>query len=141
MAFKSSKLYPILTFRCPKCHQGKLFIEPNPYKFSMMTTMHSKCNCCHEDFVREPGFFFGAAYVSYALTVALWVAVLVALMTFDALGWISFSFFENPAMFLTVGITALVVLLPVLFRLSRAIWIAMFVHYDKDATCKSEPTK
>ena len=40
-----------------------------------------------EDFEREPGFYFGAAYVSYALTVALWVAVLVAMMAFDAWGW------------------------------------------------------
>lgn len=141
MSFKTSKLYPILNLRCPKCHKGKLFVHPNPYKFDTMSTMAEHCAFCHEDFKREPGFYFGAAYVSYALTVALWVAVLVALITFDAIGLITFSFFENPVIFLSVGISALVLLLPILFRLSRAIWIAMFVHYDENAHCKEKTTK
>ena len=51
--------------------------------------MHDKCPKCSEDFFREPVFYFGAAYVSYALTVALWVAVLVALYTFSILGFLS----------------------------------------------------
>ncbi|MFM1932355.1 MAG: hypothetical protein RL226_1658 [Bacteroidota bacterium] len=140
MALKGTKLYSILAFRCPKCHTGRLFVDPNPYQFSQMTTMHDKCSCCGEDYKREPGFYFGAAYVSYALTVALWVAVLVALITFDALGWIEFAFFENPAMFLTTGVVTLILLLPVLFRLSRSIWINLFVKYDKTKGCDT-PTK
>lgn len=94
--------------------------------------MPASCPVCSEDFKREPGFYFGAAYVSYALTVALWVAVLVALFTFDALGLISYSFFENPLTFLISGIVSLVVLLPLLYRLSRSIWISMFVSYDPE---------
>lgn len=91
--------------------------------------MHDACGQCGERFKREPGFYFGAAYVSYALTVALWVAVIVALYTFDALGWIGYSFFENPVMLLTTGITTLLVLLPILFRISRLLWLGFFVQY------------
>jgi hypothetical protein len=55
--------------------------------------------------------------------VALWVAVLVALYTFDALGWIEFAFFTHVTLFLVTGITTLIVMLPLVYRLSRAIWI------------------
>jgi len=95
--------------------------------------MHQKCSNCGEPFQREPGFYYGAAYVSYALTIALWVAVLVALIVFDAVGLISFSFMENPILFLSIGIGLLLALLPVLYRLSRAIWINIFVKYRDDA--------
>lgn len=102
-------------------------MKSNPYASGFMN-MEKKCTQCAANFQREPGFYFGAAYVSYALTVALWVAVVVALYTFDFIGLISYSFFENPVLTIVLGITLLVVLLPVLYRLSRSLWIHMFVQ-------------
>ena len=64
--------------------------------------------------------------MSYALTVALWIALLVALMCFDAWGWMEFGMFTHPATYLISGITLLLLLLPVIYRLSRSIWIALF---------------
>lgn len=90
--------------------------------------MEPKCPVCGENFKREPGFYFGAAYVSYGLTVALWVAVVVALIVFDAIGLINYAFFENPVTTIVAGIASIILLLPVLFRLSRSIWIHMFVN-------------
>ena len=87
---------------------------------------------CKADFTREPGFYFGAAYVSYALTVALWIAVLVALLTIGDLGWIEFTgFFEQPEVFLVNGIVTLLALLPLVQRLSRSIWIHFFVRHGE----------
>lgn len=134
--FKGTKLYSILKFKCPKCHRGNLYKDSNPYRLKSLTDMHVKCECCGEKFSKEPGFYFGAAYVSYALTVALWVAVWVALVVFDALGWISFSFFEDPLVFLTAGVVALILGLPYLYRLSRSIWINMFVTFDRETAEK-----
>ena len=88
--------------------------------------MHKGCAACGEDFEREPGFYFGAAYVSYALTVALWVAVLVAMMAFDAWGWMEFGMFTHPGTYLATGCTLLLALMPVIYRFSRSIWISMF---------------
>lgn len=96
-----------------------------------MAHIHKACSVCGENFEREPGFYFGAAYVSYGLTVALWVAVLVALLTFDALGWIEYGFYENPVTLLVTGIIALLVLLPVLYRGSRIIWLNIFMKYKR----------
>lgn len=93
--------------------------------------MEAKCSHCGESFSREPGFYFGAAYVSYALTVALWVAVLVALITFDAINWIEFGFFSHPLTFIISGVASLVLFLPVIYRLSRSIWINFFVQYNQ----------
>lgn len=131
MGLKGTKLYSILWFKCPRCHEGDLYDCKNPYVLGELTNMKKTCDHCGESFTREPGFYFGAAYVSYALTVALWVAVLVALMTFDAIGLISFGFFDNPLTFIITGVVSLVLLLPVLYRLSRSIWINFFVKYRK----------
>ena len=116
----------MLRNRCPQCGQTHLFVEPNAYKLRSTAHMHKECAACGEDFEREPGFYFGAAYVSYALTVALWVAVLVAMMAFDAWGWMEFGMFTHPGTYLTTGCTLLLVLMPLIYRLSRSIWISMF---------------
>ena len=128
---KKTRLASILWMKCPKCQEGDLYASQNPYNLGQLTEMHKACKVCGESFTREPGFYFGAAYVSYALTVAIWVAVLVALMTFDALGWINFSFFENPITFILSGIITLLLSLPYLYRVSRSIWIHMFVSFDR----------
>lgn len=116
----------MLRNRCPQCGQSHLFKEPNAYKLRTTAHMHKTCTACGEDFEREPGFYFGAAYVSYALTVALWVAVLVAMMAFDAWGWMEFGMFTHPGMYLTTGCTLLLGLMPVIYRLSRSIWLSIF---------------
>jgi len=127
---KKSRFGAILGNRCPRCFQGKLF-SSRAYQLNKAAEMHKKCQVCNEDFEREPGFYFGAAYVSYALTVALWIAVLVALICFDWWGWISFSFFEDVSLFLICGIGVLLILMPIILRLSRSIWINMFTKQNE----------
>ena len=39
-----------------------------------------------------------------------------------------FGMFSHPVTFLGTGITVLLVLMPLIYRLSRSIWIAMFTH-------------
>ena len=68
----------------------------------------------------EPAFYFGALYVSYGITVAL------CIVTF-----IISKLILNVAL-LTSFITIFVVLIlfiPVNLRLSRILWINMFVSY------------
>lgn len=132
MAFKDTKLYSIVAMTCPRCYKGDLFKTKSAYKKGM-AEINSKCSNCGEDFNREPGFYYGAAYVSYGLTVALWVAVFVALATFDAIGLINFSFFQDAILFLIVGVITLLALMPIMYRWSRSIWIHMFVQYRPDA--------
>jgi hypothetical protein len=93
--------------------------------------MHENCPSCNLKYEREPGFFYGAMYVSYALTVALWVVV--AVMFFILSEKI------NPWLFMFVGIVLLLILLPLIYRVSRAVWLSMFVSFDKNID--SKPTE
>lgn len=125
MGKNNTAIGAMLGGKCPQCREGDLFTHANAYDPRKTALMNKACPVCGEDFAREPGFYFGAAYVSYALTVALWVAVLVALYTFDALGWIVFGFYTHVGTFLITGITTLLLLLPGIYRLSRTLWLHM----------------
>ena len=122
MSFKDKKLYSILNAKCPHCHEGEFFETRNPYNLKKFDKMHKNCQLCGEDFERETGFYYGAMYASYGLTVAFGVAVFVlmcVLLNFDAIT------------FLIVFGTLQVILMPVLYRISRLMWINIFVSYKK----------
>ena len=71
----------------------------------------------------EPSFFYGAMYVGYAITVFTFVAVFIitkALLNFDIL--------TSFAAILIVSI----IIMPLNLRLSRILWINMFVSFEKE---------
>ena len=83
--------------------------------------VHENCESCGLKYMIEPSFFYGAMYVSYGLTVGLAVAIFV-ISHLLGLGLIS-SFI---AIFIVlIGLT------PLTMRVSRLIYINMFVHYKK----------
>jgi len=119
---QGTKLYSIFTGSCPKCHKGKLFLNSNPYQPNNWDKMNEKCEHCGLKYEMEPGFFQGAMYVSYGLGVAL--SVVVFLSFFLIIGF-------DPLWFFIVNTLALVVFAPFLFRFARAIYLNIFVNYDK----------
>ncbi|HDZ15284.1 MAG TPA: DUF983 domain-containing protein [Pricia sp.] len=120
---KGSKLYSIFTGTCPRCHQESMYFEKNPYHLNSLFKMHERCSHCGLKYKLEPSFFFGAMYVSYGLGVAIAVAAFVISVLFIGTGLIS--------SFIAIILT-LLILLPIIIRLSRNIWINMFVKYDAD---------
>ncbi|GAB3047612.1 DUF983 domain-containing protein [Spirosoma pulveris] len=118
---KGTKLYSILFNTCPRCQKGRFFSVNNPYNLRRFDQMNPLCSCCGERFEREPGYYTGAMYVSYAYYTALIVSCFVA---FQVLVEIELSYF------LTLLITLLIVLTPVVFRLARLTWINFFISYD-----------
>jgi len=120
---KGTKLYAVLKQKCPRCQEGDLFEHKNSYRFKAITTMYEKCPHCGLKYEVEPGFFYGAMYVSYALTVALWATLAVSIFTFYSM---------SPWLFLGIGVTLLFLLLPLIYRLSRAIWLNIFVQYNPE---------
>jgi hypothetical protein len=81
--------------------------------------MNNNCSVCNEDFRRETGFYFGAAYVSYGLTVGFGIGLYLLLCVLFDVGTVAF---------LITFSTLLIVFLPVFFRYSRLIWIHLFVR-------------
>jgi uncharacterized protein (DUF983 family) len=120
---KGSKLYSIFTSTCPVCHKGKLYKNPNPYIISDTLKMHERCPNCSTKYKIEPSFFYGAMYVSYAVGVAIAVAAFIIAYFFIGL--------SRNLTFATIVIT-LLILLPVIARISRNIWINFFFKFDQE---------
>lgn len=62
----------ILRTRCPRCRRVSMFQHPALHLGGTLK-MHRQCPACGQDFMPEPGFYFGAMYFSYAINVALMV--------------------------------------------------------------------
>lgn len=62
-------LLHILKEKCPSCHQGQVFDERNSWSLIKMPKMNRNCLHCDHRFEKEPGFFFGAMFVSYGLCI------------------------------------------------------------------------
>ncbi len=127
-----NSLLATLSFKCPACREASLYENPSLYTFKDLSKNKKACSHCGADLQPEPGFYFGAAYVSWALTVATWVSVLVALKCFNAWGWMEFGFLTHPSTFLMSGIGTSLVLFPYMFRLSRSIWAHMFIPFREE---------
>jgi uncharacterized protein (DUF983 family) len=123
MLKKGSKLNSILTGSCPKCQEESMYLEKNPFKMGKIFEMHETCSHCGTRYKMEPSFFYGAMYVSYGLSIAFAVAAFIISNVFIGLGLLH--------SFIAIVVT-LVVTFPIILRLSRNIWINMFVHYDKN---------
>lgn len=76
--------------------------------------MHNRCEHCGMDFRQEPGFYFGAAIMSYVLQV---------IMIFPAYFFCLFTFDISVERFIFVVAIMLILAAPVNFRVSRILWI------------------
>jgi uncharacterized protein (DUF983 family) len=108
---KPSRLWTILRQRCPRCREGRVFRSS--------TQMNPACPVCELSFEREEGYFLGAMYVSYAISMVvlglmMWVASLL-LPTWDL------------GILVLVACVFYLPLVPTVFRYSRVIWI----HFDR----------
>jgi uncharacterized protein (DUF983 family) len=117
---RGSKLYSILNFKCPKCHVGDLYDTPT-FSFRKPFDMPQACSHCGQSYWPEPGFYYGAMFVSYIFTG--WFCLgFVALVH-----WVfGVGLFESFGLLIVV----LALLFVYFFRLSRAIWINLNVHFD-----------
>jgi len=123
MLKKGSTLNSILTGSCPKCQEESMYVVKNPYLLKTLYKMNKTCSHCHTTYELEPSFFYGAMYVSYAVSIAFGVAFFV----------IAYFFLQTTAKTAMITlIIGIISLMPVIARLSRNIYINMFIHYDKN---------
>ena len=99
-----------------------MYLHTNPYHITQLFKMHERCSNCQTKYKIEPSFFYGSMYVSYGVGIAFAVAAFV----------ISYLFIKTDLKTAFIAIVAtLVLFLPVIIRLSRNIWINLFMKYDK----------
>lgn len=121
-------LQSVITNKCPKCRKGKLFISSHPYNLKNNLKMNEHCPVCNQPTEIEVGFYYGTGYVSYALSVAFLVTSFVASTVLFNVS------INNNSIFWWLGISCglLILIQPLMMRLSRSLWLSWFVKYDKD---------
>ena len=118
----------IFKCKCPRCRKGDLFMQGNPYKIKGMMKMYESCPVCKQPYELEVGFYYGSSYVSYALSIAISVASLLAWWAIIGLSTSDNRFF----FWLGFNALLLVGLQPLLMRVARSVWLSFFVRYDRD---------
>lgn len=94
------------------------------YNLGKFYKMHERCPHCDHQFEMEPGYFYGAMYVSYALSVGIFLTTVFVL----------YVFMDDPELSTYIATVVVVALLlyPINFRYSRILFAHVFggVKYD-----------
>lgn len=118
-----SRLTAILRQRCPDCCRGRVF--------SGSFRMNEFCPRCGVKFEREPGYFFGAMYISYALSVPI-IAGLTVLL------WLTFPSSWELEWVVCLAGGLFLPLVPMIFRYSRILWMHVDRYVDPDSPERRE---
>ena len=102
-----SRLSAIINQRCPLCLEGEMFRS--------LVEIHERCPVCGHRFMREPGYFQGAMYVSYTLALGTMAVLLLA-----SRHWLGAHIGVVPS-YVVAMVLQMVLVIP-LFRYSRVIW-------------------
>ncbi|NNF22590.1 MAG: DUF983 domain-containing protein [Saprospiraceae bacterium] len=116
---KGSIVYGAFKFKCPRCQEGDLFNKP--MKLSNPMDMPTNCSECGQKFEPEPGYYYGAMFLSYII-----------------LGWFCLGIVGFCIMVLgcsvEVSFAILIAIIAIIFfwnlRFTRALWINLMIKYD-----------
>jgi len=117
--------------KCPRCRRGEIFAN-SMYGFDSQK-MNSTCGHCHLTFEIEPGYFYVAMFVSYAMNVAEFITAAVAISVLTGS--------TNPWTYVIVILSISIILSPFNFRYSRVIlmyWLTPGLHYNPELS-KDQP--
>lgn len=114
---EQSKFMAMSKGLCPRCREGKMFKYPL-WKINKFSEMNEHCSVCDLKFEVEPGFWYGAMFVSYANTILILVIMGVGM----------FYLFNDPATIYYIGVITIasILLVPFNFRISRAVFLHLF---------------
>lgn len=117
---RPSTMVSILRQRCPRCRMGSIFLSSI---FLGFPKMHERCPVCNLRFDREPGYFLGAMYISYALGMAI-IALFAALLWSITGWWITKDIVWAVLLFLPLA--------PTVTLLARVLWIYLDQTIDPE---------
>jgi uncharacterized protein (DUF983 family) len=121
---KTPKSWAMVHAKCPRCRRGSMFAG-GMYNFGA-NKIYEHCPHCNLHFEIEPGYFYAAMYVSYALNVAEAVTLAVATYVFTHNN-------DSPWLYVSVLLMGSFLLAPVNFRYSRVFllyWLSPKIHYQ-----------
>lgn len=127
-AFRSAVLA-----RCPRCRTGAMFTG-KVYGLKVQK-MKEICPHCGLRYEREPGYFYVAMFVSYAMNVAELITACVG--TYLLTGNL-----ESPWLYLAVALGTACLLSPFNYRYSRIIllyWLTPGLHFQPEMSSSELP--
>ena len=126
------KSWAMLHTKCPRCRRGRMF-EGGMYSFGS-NRINIHCPNCKMIFEIEPGYFYAAMYVSYAMNIM--EGGIICYLTYLTTGNT-----DSPWLYTSAIMLGLFALSPVNFRYSRVFllyWLSPKVHYRPELD-KTEP--
>lgn len=121
---KVSKIAAFVHAKCPKCRQGDIFTG-SMYGLSIQRT-NEFCPHCGVRFEVEPGYFYAAMYVSYAMNVAEMVGLGIATSVISGGS-------ESARLYIIALLLGILLFAPFNYRYSRVIllhWMSPKLKYD-----------
>ncbi|OEK04041.1 hypothetical protein BFP71_11135 [Roseivirga misakiensis] len=85
--------------------------------------MNEKCEVCDQTFMPEPSFYMGAMFVGYALQIGLFLATYFGIRIINPNA--------NLEIYMGIMITLVILTLPIVYRVSRSIWIHLMIKYQQ----------
>lgn len=108
-------LLAILLGRCPRCRRGRIFRG--------QIKMHNVCTQCSFRFGREEGYYTGAMYASYFLSIG-------ALTVIGLLVWLLLGKYLGQLPLMLIATALFLLFIPTIFRYSRIIWLYIDTAVD-----------
>lgn len=106
-------------YKCPRCRQGDIFVKP--LVITKPLEMPDQCEYCGQPTQPEPGFYFGAMFLSYIFSG--WYILLPTLLLVFYFKWSL-----NAAMGAVILLGALSYL--TILRCARSLWFHLMIKHD-----------
>ena len=112
-----------MRLRCPRCRLGELFPTAT-FSFQQPFEMHKSCPRCGLNYWPEPGYYYGAMFLSYILF------SFPCLFFVAGLHWgLGVGLKKSMLILCVVGAIGFIYV----FRVSRSVWLSANTRYDPDA--------
>ena len=111
--------YPaaLLHGKCPRCRKGEIFKYPVSNHLFQFNKMNETCPHCEMRLEPEPGFYQGAMYVGYGITIACIIVISLILYLAGHPG---------DGVYIGTVIGAMILLIPFNYRYSRILYLYFF---------------
>ncbi len=121
---KPSALSGIVRMRCPYCRQGRFYVS-HPYDLEHAGDVLDECPVCHRDYNIEYGFYMGAMYLSYGMS------IIIGFAAFLLTTWLLPSLFLPWRIAIVAGSVLLAA--PLVYAYSKVIYGYIFIPYKGPA--------
>jgi len=117
----------LLRGKCPRCRKGNIFTYPLREQVFQFNKMNETCPQCEVRLEPEPGFYQGAMYIGYGITIVF--IVLISIILYVA---------GHPSEWVYIGtvIAVMILLIPLNYRYSRILYLYFFggIRFDSRYT-------